>query len=143
MLHMRRTLPMWVLAAVALTLGMFGNRMVAQQAQPGQPDPLQAPKVVAPLYVLTFADVFPQNTVAGKTAIQQYAADTRKDPGIQRVEVIAQVGGHANHMVIIEVWKDEASFNKHEAAPHTLDYRAKMQPLLGAPFDQRFHFLLQ
>ena len=138
--RMRFTLPALALAALALTLGTFGGRIFAQQ---GQPDPLQAPKVVAPLYVVTFADVFPQNTVAGTTTIKQYAADTRRDPGIQRVEVIAQVGGHANHMVIIEVWKDEASFNKHESAPHTLDYRAKMQPLLGAPFDQRFHFLVQ
>ncbi len=137
--HTRTTLPVLILAASISLAGAFGGPIFAQQSQP---DPLQAPKVVAPLYVVTFADVFPQNTVAGTAAIKQYAADTRKDPGIERVEVIAQVGGHANHMVIIEVWKDEASFNKHEAAAHTLEFRAKMQPLLGAPFDQRFHFLV-
>ena len=137
--RMRFTLPVLALAALALTLGTSGGRMFAQQEQS---DPLQAPKVVAPLYVVTFADVFPQNTVAGTTTIKQYAADTRKDPGNERVELTAQVGGHANHMIIIEVWKDEASFTNHESAAHTLDFRAKMQPLLGAPFDQRFLFLV-
>lgn len=140
MYRMRRTLPVLALVAFAVMLGSSGGRILAQQAQP---DALQAPKVVAPLYVVTFADVFPQNTVAGTNTIKQYATDTRTDPGNERVELTAQVGGHANHMIIIEVWKDEASFTKHESAAHTLDFRAKMQPLLGAPFDQRFLFLVQ
>src|SRR5665213_532262 len=139
MFRRRWTLPAWVLAVVVLAAAGFGSRIRAQQPQP---DPLQAPKVVAPLYVLTFTDVLPANILVGTATVKQYAADTRKDPGIERVEVIAQVGGHANHMVIIEVWKDEASFSKHESAAHTLNFRSKMQPLLGSPLDQRFHCLI-
>jgi len=56
---------------------------------------------------------------------------------------IAQIAGRANHLAVIGVWKDAAAFEKHETAAHTLDYRTKMEPLIGAPFDQREHFLVE
>ena len=46
-----------------------------------------------------------------------------------------------NHFFLYEVWQNEDAFNKHEAA--TREFRTKIQPDLGAPFDQRAHSKLE
>lgn len=135
---MRRILPAVALAAFALTVG--GLISVARPQQQGSQ---AAGKSPAPLYVVTFVDVTPPNTQAGTKAIRDYVVVTRKEPGIARIEAIAQVGGRENHLVIFEVWKDQKAFDQHEAAADTKDFRTKLLPLLGSPFDQRLHFLVQ
>ena len=133
----RRVIAAAVVAGLAFAAATFAAKLRSQQnASQGPPNP-------SPLYVITFIDLMPPGREAGTAAIKQYVLDTRNDPGIVRCEAIAQTGGRANHLVVMEVWKDEAAFEKHETAAHTLDYRAKIAPLLGAPFDQREHFLVQ
>ena len=102
-----------------------------------------ASKSPAPLYVATFVDLMPQNKEPGTAAIRDYVTATRREPGIIRVEAIAQVGGRDNHLVIFEVWKDQKTFDRHEASASTRDFRSRLQPLIGAPFDQRLHFLVE
>ena len=102
-----------------------------------------ATKSPAPLYVATFVDLMPQNKEPGTAAIRDYVIATRREPGIVRVEAIAQVGGRDNHLVIFEVWKDQKAFDQHEASANTKNFRSKLQPLIGAPFDQRLHFLVE
>jgi quinol monooxygenase YgiN len=126
-----------VLVFFALVAGPLGSGARAQQTA------LDAPPNPSPLYVATFIDLMPLNTVPGTVAIKQYVLDTRKDPGMVRCEAIAQIAGRANHVVVLEVWRNEQAFENHEAAPHTRDYRAALQPLLGAPFDQRVHFVIE
>lgn len=133
----RRVIVAAILMGVTFALGMFTSQLRSQQ------DPMQGPANPSPLYVATFIDLMPVNIVAGTAAIKQYVTDTRKEPGIKRCEAIAQIAGRANHLIIVEVWQDSAAYEKHEAAAHTRDYRAKMQPLIGAPFDEREHFLVQ
>jgi quinol monooxygenase YgiN len=129
------------IALMGMVVGatLFSGGIQAQQ----QPDPLQGPTNPSPLYVATFIDLMPPGVVAGTALIKQYVLDTRKETGIRRCEAIAQIAGRANHLIIMEVWQDEAAFEKHESAAHTRDFRTKMQPLIGAPFDQREHFLVQ
>lgn len=93
------------------------------------------------LYVATFIDLMPQNTAAGTAAIAQYVSDSRKEQGVVRVEAIAQEA-RENHLVIFEVWQNQQRFNAHESTAHTRDFRAKLLPLIGAPFDQRLHHLV-
>jgi quinol monooxygenase YgiN len=134
---MRPVITAAIVAGVAFAAAMFTTTKVHSQQ-----NPLQGPANPSPLYVATFVDLMPPGAEAGTAAIKQYVLDTRKEPGIVRCEAIAQVG-RANHIMVMEVWKDEAAFEKHEIAAHTLDYRAKLAPLIGAPFDQREHFLVQ
>ena len=140
---------------LALTVGLIAvlvalagaPRLRSQQQQQAQAQqqaqPLPAPTNPSPLYVDTFIDLLPQNFPAGEAAIKQYVLDTRKDPGNRSCIAVAQVAGRANHLIVMEEWQDEAAFHRHEAAQHTIDYRAKMLPLIGAPFDEREHFLVQ
>jgi len=127
----RRILPLISLAILATTA-----RTVIAQPQGAQKSP-------APLYVATFVDLMPSNKEAGTKAIRDYVVATKQEPGVIRIEAIAQVGGRDNHLVIFEVWKDQAAFDQHEASAATRDFRAKLTPLIGAPFDQRLHFLVQ
>jgi quinol monooxygenase YgiN len=133
----RRVMVVAVVMVVMFAAGAFTGTLRSQQ------DPLQGPANPSPLYVGTFIDLMPTNIEAGTAAIKQYVLDTRKEPGIRRCEAIAQIAGRANHLIIMEVWQDEAAFQKHEEAAHTRAFRTKMAPLIGAPFDQREHFLIQ
>lgn len=133
MKKMRRLITMGLSAAVGLAMVLFAVKAHSQQA-PANP---------SPLYVLTFIDVLPAGVGPGTAAIKQYVIDTRKEPGNQRCEAVAQIAGLANHLMVLEVWKDEAAFRKHEGAARTLDFRSKLAPLLGAPFDRRESFLIE
>jgi len=128
-------------AAIVATMTLAAGMLATLDSQ--QTNSLQGPANPSPLYVATFIDLMPPGAAAGTAAIKQYVLDTRKDPGIVRCEAVAQIAGRANHLLVLEVWQDEAAFERHETAPHTLDFRAKMAPLIGAPFDQREHFLVE
>jgi quinol monooxygenase YgiN len=114
--------------------GASAYRAQAQQAAP----PAQPP---GPVQVITFVDITPNNRVAGTDLCKQYVADTRRDMGITSVEVLAQTN-RPNHLVIYQVWQNMAAFERHEAAQHTKDFRAKLLPMLGSPFDQRLHYMV-
>jgi quinol monooxygenase YgiN len=93
------------------------------------------------VYVATFIDLTPPNAAAGTRAVQQYVVDSRKEPGNVRIEAVVQ-SNRQNHLVVFEVWRDQKALDTHEASAGTKDFRTKMQPLLGSPFDQRLHHLL-
>ena len=157
---MRRRVAVVALLVSLVLGGMFAYRAQAQQA--GQPTasrveqniarrmilaeaqaPPAAPPVqpAGPVHVVTFVDITPLNRDPGTALCKQYAADTRNDPGVTSVQVLAQTN-RPNHLVIYEVWQNEAAFNRHEALPHTKDFRAKMLPIIGSPFDQRPHYVV-
>jgi quinol monooxygenase YgiN len=93
-----------------------------------------------PLYVITHVDVIPPFTSDGRALLKEFAAASRKDPGAIRIEVCEELG-RPNHSTVIEVWKDRKLYEGHLAADHTRAFRAKLQPMLGSPFDERLHGL--
>jgi quinol monooxygenase YgiN len=93
------------------------------------------------IYIVTHVDSVPTQVASSTKLLKQYAADTRKEPGAVRVEVLTQIS-RPNHFTIVEVWKDKQAYEAHEAAAHTRKFREEMLPLLGSPFDERPHQLL-
>jgi quinol monooxygenase YgiN len=93
-----------------------------------------------PLYVVTHVDVMPKFTDAGRDLLKQFAADSRKDAGAVRIEVLEELG-RPNHSTVVEIWSSRQAYDDHLAAEHTRAYRAKLQPMLGSPFDERLHRL--
>ena len=77
---------------------------------------------------------------AAEALIKQHAADSRKDPGCVRFESLQETG-RRNHFTVVEVWKDQAAHEAHEAAAYTRTYREKIQPMLGGPLDSRLHYI--
>ena len=93
-----------------------------------------------PLYVVTHVDVMPKFTADGRELLLQFAADSRKDAGAVRIEVFEELG-RPNHSTVVEVWESRKAYDDHLGADHTRAYRAKLQPMLGSPFDERLHRL--
>jgi quinol monooxygenase YgiN len=93
------------------------------------------------LYVATHVDVIPPHAAAGKELLTQFAVDSRKDPGAVRIEILQDIS-RSNHFTVVTVWEDRKAFDAHLAAAHTRDFRTKLQPMLGSPFDERLHRLV-
>lgn len=129
---MRRTALSPVLAVTALVMAAC-----AQKAA----NPTSTTTPTGSVYVVTHIDVTPNFAAATSKAIQQYAADSRQDPGFIRVEGMVQ-DGRANHFIISEVWQSREAFEAHTALPHTRDFRDTLHPMLGSPYDERLHSLL-
>jgi quinol monooxygenase YgiN len=92
------------------------------------------------LYVVTHVDVMPKFTDAARDLLKQFAVDSRKDAGAVRIEVLEELG-RPNHSTVVEIWANRQAYEDHLAAEHTKAYRAKLQPMLGSPFDERLHRL--
>jgi quinol monooxygenase YgiN len=90
------------------------------------------------LYVVTHVDVMPKFTEAGRELLRQFAVESRKDAGAGRIEVFEE-SSRPNHSTVVEVWDSRNAFDEHIQAGHTRTYRAKLQPMLGSPFDERLH----
>ncbi len=94
------------------------------------------------IYVVTHADLLGPNVPAGKKLLQQYVADSRKEKGCIRIEVYEQVS-RLNHHMIVEVWESQQAYDAHIAAAHTVQFRHELDPMLGSPYDERLHHLLE
>jgi quinol monooxygenase YgiN len=95
----------------------------------------------ARIYVATHVDVIPPHSAAGKELLKTFAVDSRKDAGSVRIEILQDLS-RSNHFTVVTVWEDRKSFDDHLSAAHTREFRAKLQPMLGSPFDERLHRLI-
>src|SRR5262245_48596246 len=94
--------------------------------------------IMPEVYVATYVDVQPPLSGQGVTLIEQYREATRKEVGNSSVEVVQEIS-RSNRFVIFEVWKDQTSFETHEKANHTTDFRSRLRAIHGSPYDQRVH----
>jgi quinol monooxygenase YgiN len=100
-----------------------------------------AAQATGPVYVITHVDLTPDNTAAGVAVIKQYAAATLKEKTCTRFEILQQ-DGRPNHLTLVATWKDRKAFDAHDGAPWTKQFRQKIQPLIGSPWDERLHALV-
>lgn len=122
-----------LLCAAMLSAGaMLTGRLRAQQSGASP----------TPYYVITFVDLIPPTKDQGVALLKQYVDTTRKEPGNQSALALTQIN-RPNHLFLYEIWQNEDAFNRHESDAATRDFRAKIQPMLGAPFDQRAHSKLE
>jgi quinol monooxygenase YgiN len=90
------------------------------------------------VYVLTHVDVFPAGKDQTIEMLKQLAADSRKEPGNLRFEVLQQEG-RLNHLPLFEAWRNATAHNAHIMAEHTRAFRVKLAPLQGALYDERLY----
>jgi quinol monooxygenase YgiN len=121
-----------VCASMVFAGAMFTGRLRAQQSGAS----------ATPYYVITFVDLIPPNKDQGVALLKQYVDTIRKEPGNQSALALTQIN-RPNHLFLYEVWQNEDAFNKHESDAATREFRTKIQPMLGAPFDQRAHSKLE
>ena len=93
------------------------------------------------VYVVSHIDVTPNHSAETAKLLQQYRDDSLKEDGVVRMEVMVQ-DGRTNHFTVVEVWSTRAAFEAHTAQQHTKDFRDKLAPFLGSPYDERLHGLI-
>jgi quinol monooxygenase YgiN len=94
------------------------------------------------VYVVTHIDLMPTGTENGVAALKVFAAETLKEPGCTRFEILQQAG-RPNHLTLVGIWKDQKAFDTHDSSSYTKTFREKMQPLIGSPWDERLHQLIK
>src|SRR5712671_1465719 len=100
------------------------------------------PVALSPVYVLTHVDVFPAGKDQTIDLLKQLADASRKENGSLRFDVLQQ-DGRANHLPLIEAWRDGEAQRTHAMAEHTRAFRAKLVPLQGALYDERLYALVR
>ncbi|PWT97064.1 MAG: hypothetical protein C5B51_32080 [Terriglobia bacterium] len=114
--------------SLLLAAALLGAALTAPAQQPA----------ARQLYVVTYVDVFPNFAADTNKLLVQMASDSRKDPGSVRFEVLRDVE-RANHFTIVEVWQSKQAYDAHLMLDHTKQFREKIQPYLGSPFDERLY----
>jgi quinol monooxygenase YgiN len=92
----------------------------------------------AAFYVATYIDVQTNSTSQGVALIRQYREASRAEGGNLRVDAVQEIS-RPNRFVIIEAWKDQQSFEAHEKAEPTSQFRARLKAIHNSPYDQRVH----
>jgi quinol monooxygenase YgiN len=105
-------------------------RQIVQQA-------LQRPPEGA-IYGVSHIAVLPEKIDDIHASLIKYAAATRQAAGNLRYHAV-QDASRRNHFSIVEIWKDQASENAHEAAAPSKDFRAALGPIQGPLYDRRWY----
>jgi quinol monooxygenase YgiN len=92
------------------------------------------------LYVIVHIDIVSAKVAEGEALLRQFGAESRKDDGVVHFDVL-QEATRRNHFTIVEAWQSQTAFEAHEAAEHTRQFREKLYPIAGGPFDVRLHRL--
>jgi len=120
-------------AAQPLLIAPVDDRLcIAIDAAPPQPGADGA------IYAITHVDVGPPNRDAGIALLKTVAGPSRKENGNIAFDALQQTA-RTNHFEVVEIWKDQKAEDAHESEAATKDYRAKVQPLLGAHYDRRWY----
>lgn len=90
------------------------------------------------IYVVTHIDVIPPGKDACMTALKAMSTDTAAEPGNVSYDVLQQ-DDHSNHFTVVEAWADVTAADAHAMAAHTRAFRAKLIPIKGALYDERFY----
>ena len=108
-------------------------------------DRLCVATMVAPLregrstaYVVTHIDVPGNSRDAALSLMQTLVEEGRKDPGNVRFDIVHQKD-RTNHFTAIAAWTDQKAASDAQRAPHTRTFRSRLNPLLGALYDQRWY----
>jgi quinol monooxygenase YgiN len=88
------------------------------------------------VYMVSYVDVAPSARDTGATLLRQLAAASRQEPGVVRYEAF-QRAAPSNQFAVIEIWKDQQSYDAHAASAHLKTFRQQIEPHLVAPIDER------
>jgi quinol monooxygenase YgiN len=90
------------------------------------------------VYVVTHVDVVPPSKDDCMAILKGMSADTPKDAGNLRYDVLQQPN-RLNHFTVVETWSNRKALDGHAMADHTRAFRQKLAPMAGALYDERFY----
>jgi quinol monooxygenase YgiN len=119
----------------------FSERILIADADPQAPQAAAPAPPAGPVHVITFVDITPDNRVNGTALCKQFVADSRKDPGVTRAELLAQ-SNRPNHLVMDFVFENQAAYERHIESARVKEFHNKLIPMIGSPFDERPHYIV-
>ena len=141
MFNGRGTLKTLKTLKTVLRLCVTGLFLVLAGAQGvwAQGTPAVAPTTPAgPAYGVTYIEALPGSSAKVLVALRSLRAASSKADGSLRFEAL-QRRERPNHFAIIEAWKDASAFEASLASAPRKQFRAQIQPLLAAGYDERPH----
>jgi quinol monooxygenase YgiN len=90
------------------------------------------------VWVVTHVDAMPQYLDESSSMLERLGEESVKEAGNLRF-LVAHQPDRPNHFTVIESWADRTSFEAHQAAGATKRFREKLNPMLGALYDQRVY----
>lgn len=94
------------------------------------------------IYAVTHIDIIPPLLAGAVALLKPMAEASRKDAGNSRFEVLQQLAPRTNHFTFVEIWSNKRQLETHQALPRTVQFRDKLQPLMGALYDERLYKVL-
>ncbi len=93
----------------------------------------------------TYVEVLPAGAASAQSAaakaLARYRDASRKEAGNLRFDVLTE-SGRSKRYLILESWRDSASFDAHGKADSTAKYRQAMDAMASAPLDIRNNSVL-
>ena len=123
-----------------------------QKLQPieyGPPDPrthfahFAAVKADTPaansIFILSHMDVTPPQVPTLLELMKPLTENSANEAGALAYEILRQgtMPDTGNHFRLFEVWANEKAWEDHNMARATQEFRNKLGPILGTPYDQR------
>jgi len=94
------------------------------------------------IYTQLHLDVFPPGLAPTLVAVKEVAEAARKGEGNLRYDVVQSVKPPLSHMTLFAAWQNRKTFDSYEMSDYARQFRDKVGPLLGSPFDDRLYMLI-
>ncbi len=94
------------------------------------------------IFMQVHLDVFPAGLAPTLVAVKEVAEAARKDNGNLRYDVVQSVKAPMSHMTLFAAWQNRKAFDAYEMSDYGREFRDKVGPLLGSPFDDRLYVLI-
>jgi len=94
-----------------------------------------------PLYVVTYMEVAPSSAAEARKLILAYAGEARKAAGAVQVDALQRISD-PGHFALIEQWQSQAAKQAFAATDPVTKFRASLNPLQSAAYDERLHAAL-
>lgn len=121
---------------LAAVVTMAGVLAIGQPAQAQNPPP--APDPSQPATIVVYTEVAPAKAAEARKLILGYAAEAQKAKGALEVTALQRISDPA-HFALIEKWQTLADKQAFAATDPVTKYRAALDPLRSAAYDERIH----
>jgi quinol monooxygenase YgiN len=115
------------LAAVMTMAGLFSAGQIARAQDASQP-----------ITIVTYTEVAPAKASEARKLILAYSADARKAKGAAEITALQRISD-PGHFALIERWQSQADKQAYAATDTVTKFRAALDPLRSAAYDERIH----
>jgi quinol monooxygenase YgiN len=120
---------------VALAAAMSLCLMHAQTAHASLPD-------THAVYAVVHVDIEPLALKNALPYLREFETEAKRDPAVVDIDLLQQTGAE-NHFTIVEILHSQQAYDTFVSRPYVRTLRARLQPFLGGPFDERVHHVMQ